>query len=376
MLIIAKRRQMHSSSPQASVPDDLGDFTVETLGLVDAPTPPAFDSLTRLAMRVLAAPVALISIVQEEQNRQFFLSQQGLVEPWKSRRETPLSHSFCHHVKRGRAPLIVSNALWHPLLKDNLAITELDVVAYLGVPISAPDGEVIGALCVIENQPRKWTDEDLSALTDLANCVGDEITLRAALASNERAHRRSHRYSAMRESIAAAFMTPDLSVEERFGALLRAGCAAFETASARIVQLDFGVTHQQFAHDPIGRFDDKANAAQIEALTRLTASGCSHVHLSDLSVPNPRVRGRTPPMTDGCYLGTPLIHDEALYGVVEFYCPNPRKTPWREEDLSILSIISMLATAHLGIFGQIKVLKTSERALLNYISETGIRQRH
>ena len=266
---------MHTSSIRASVQDDLGDFTVDALGLVDAQTPRAFDSLTRLAMRVLAAPVALISIVQEERNRQFFLSQQGLVEPWKTRRETPLSHSFCQYVKREREPLIVSDALWHPLVKDNLAIAELDVVAYLGVPISAPNGEVIGALCVIENEPRKWTDGDLSALTDLANCVSDEITLRAALALNEQRHKRSLRYNAMRESIAAAFMAPGLSVEERFGALLQAGCSAFETASARIVQLDFGVTNQQFAHDPSGRYEDQANAAQVEALTRLTASGCS-----------------------------------------------------------------------------------------------------
>ena len=46
-----------------------------------------FDRLTRLARRLLRTPVALVSLL--DANRQFFLSAQGLPEPWASLRATP-----------------------------------------------------------------------------------------------------------------------------------------------------------------------------------------------------------------------------------------------------------------------------------------------
>jgi PAS domain S-box-containing protein len=65
--------------------------------LLDTPAEESFDRLTRLASTILHAPVALVSLVDED--RQFFKSCVGLPEPWASRRETPLSHSFCQHVE-------------------------------------------------------------------------------------------------------------------------------------------------------------------------------------------------------------------------------------------------------------------------------------
>jgi hypothetical protein len=72
-------------------------------GLLDTPPEEVFDRLTRLTRRMLDAPVALVSLV--EADRQFFKSALGLPEPWATRRETPLSHSFCQHVVATGAPL-------------------------------------------------------------------------------------------------------------------------------------------------------------------------------------------------------------------------------------------------------------------------------
>ena len=74
--------------------------------LLDSPPEEAFDRLTRLASRLLGAPVALVTFVGED--RAFFKSAIGLQEPWASRRCTPLSHSFCRHVVATGAPLIVA----------------------------------------------------------------------------------------------------------------------------------------------------------------------------------------------------------------------------------------------------------------------------
>ena len=69
------------------------------LGISDGPRVDGFDRLTRLATSLFNTPVALVSIVEFDRDRQFFASEQGLSEPWASKRETPLTHSFCQHVK-------------------------------------------------------------------------------------------------------------------------------------------------------------------------------------------------------------------------------------------------------------------------------------
>ena len=171
-------------SNQSSQPK-LIPFTLESLGLVDADPEPAFDNLTALAQDLLDVPVSLVSIVQIEKDRQYFKSQQGLPEPWATKRETPLSHSFCQHVSSCGAPLIVENAHENSLVCDNLAIPDLNVIAYLGVPIHDPNQVPIGALCIIDSKPRQWSDRTLNRLQQISACVSDAIRLKAAIKTGE-----------------------------------------------------------------------------------------------------------------------------------------------------------------------------------------------
>jgi signal transduction histidine kinase len=144
--------------------------------LLDTPPEEAFDRLTRLVCRLLSVPTALVSLV--EADRQFFKSAIGLPQPWLLRRETSLLHSFCQHVVATGAPLVVQNADQHPVLSDNLAISDLGVVAYLGMPLITADGHVLGTLCAIGPEPRTWTASDAAALRDLAAVTMSEVTLR------------------------------------------------------------------------------------------------------------------------------------------------------------------------------------------------------
>src|SRR3954452_7075150 len=156
--------------------------------LVDSPRDESFDRLTRHNAKVVGAPVALVSAV--DRDRQFFKSCLGLPEPWATRRETPLSHSFCQHVVAGREPVIVADARKDERLLDNLAIRDLGVIAYLGVPLITRDGYAVGTLCVIDHEPRIWTSEEISLIKDLAAAVVTEITLRSRDESKARAARR------------------------------------------------------------------------------------------------------------------------------------------------------------------------------------------
>src|SRR6186997_557011 len=134
--------------------------------LLDSPPEEAFDRLTRLAMRILHAPAAYVSLVDDQ--RQFFKSSVGLPEPWASRRETPLTHSFCKHTVATGQPFIVSDAREHPLVLENLGISELGVIAYAGIPLTTTEGLTLGSFCVVDAHPRVWTDEEIGVLRSLA----------------------------------------------------------------------------------------------------------------------------------------------------------------------------------------------------------------
>lgn len=162
----------------AAVQDQDRLDALEATGLLDSDVSPSFDRLARLAAHVLHAPVALVSLV--DRDRQFFKSCIGLSEPWASDRGSPLTHSFCQHAVASREPLIVTDAREHPVLRDNLAIRDMGVIAYAGIPLVDTDGHALGALCVIDSQPRYWTSQQIELLDDIAASVATEITLARA----------------------------------------------------------------------------------------------------------------------------------------------------------------------------------------------------
>jgi signal transduction histidine kinase len=143
--------------------------------LLDSPPEEAFDRLTRLASTILDAPVALVSLVDNK--RQFFKSQVGLPDPLAAQRGTPLSHSFCQHVVASATPLIVADARQHPLLQNNGAVRDLKVIAYLGIPLTTPEGQTLGSFCAIDAQPRTWSEREIKIMQDLASFVMTEIEL-------------------------------------------------------------------------------------------------------------------------------------------------------------------------------------------------------
>lgn len=152
-------------------------------GLLDSPREDTFDRLTRLTQRLVGAPTALVSLVDGE--RQFFKSQAGLGEPFASARQTDLSHSFCQWVVAARDKLVVEDSRAHPALKSNLAVKYMNVQAYAGVPILSKGGEAIGSFCAIDTTARKWTEEELETLGDLAQVT--EAYAHLAVARQSRA---------------------------------------------------------------------------------------------------------------------------------------------------------------------------------------------
>jgi hypothetical protein len=165
----ADRRQALLAAAGAVNDSDRLD-ALRATGLLDSDITPSFDRLARLASQVLNAPVALVSLVDAD--RQFFKSCLGLPEPWASERQAPLT-------------LLVDDAREHELLRDNLAIRDMGVIAYAGIPLIMPDGHALGTLCVIDSRPRHWTSHQVQLLKDLAASVVTEISLAQAASQRQ-----------------------------------------------------------------------------------------------------------------------------------------------------------------------------------------------
>lgn len=159
-------------------PDRLA--ALSSTGLMDSMPEEAFDRVVRLATQLTGVPVGLFSLV--DTRRQYFKARAGLEEIEPSLCETELSSSLCQYVVSQDQPMAVSDSRTHELLAPNGAVQGLGVVAYLGTPIHAPNGQAIGSLCAIDLVPREWSEAQLATLRDLAAIIEAELKLRQGMA--------------------------------------------------------------------------------------------------------------------------------------------------------------------------------------------------
>ena len=178
--------------------------TLASLGLLNGEPHGGFDRQTRLARLVLDAEVSLMTIIDDQNDRQFFRSTCGVAEPLRSTRVTPLSHSFCKLVRDSDSVLVVADSRSDERVWDNPAITEFGVVSYLGAPIHGPSGDAIGSLCVFSAQPRDWTEADQTVLRELAAMLDEQILLVQAVKDRDKAMAEAQRQSDARARFVAS----------------------------------------------------------------------------------------------------------------------------------------------------------------------------
>ena len=139
--------------------------TLQALGVLDTPPKPSLDLLCAFAARMLAAPIALVSLVDAE--RQWFKARVGL-----DGTETPRDHAFCAHAIMDDAIMIVEDATADPRFAANPLVTGApDIRFYAGVPLEVEDGIRIGTLCIIDRVPRQLDAQARDQLRRLAELV-------------------------------------------------------------------------------------------------------------------------------------------------------------------------------------------------------------
>jgi len=131
-----------------------------------------FDDLTELAARICEAPIALISLIDE--NRQWFKAKVGV-----TLNETSRDISFCAHAIKQQDLFIIPDATQDARFADNpLVISDPKIRFYAGAPLITPDGYALGSLCVIDKVPRELRTEQKQALRVLARHVMMQLELR------------------------------------------------------------------------------------------------------------------------------------------------------------------------------------------------------
>jgi PAS domain S-box-containing protein len=137
-------------------------IALRALNLLDTPPEERFDRITRLAARILNVPMACVVLVDSD--REFFKSRYGL-----DLVEVPRDVSFCPYTILEAKQLVVPDAKLDERFANNPYVTDKPYLRfYVGDPIAAADGSLVGALCVMDHQPRIPSAEDLAILHDLA----------------------------------------------------------------------------------------------------------------------------------------------------------------------------------------------------------------
>ncbi|MEO6225647.1 MAG: GAF domain-containing protein [Sphingomicrobium sp.] len=138
-------------------------------GLMDSGREKAFDQICRLASELLHAPSAFVSLIGGDRHyiKSNCATDDSEVDTFDA--DVGLDISFCKHVVASGKPFVVEDARDNPLVSNYDSVGR-GVIAYAGVPFHA-EGETVGAICVVDSEPRKWTDEDLGKLHALAQSV-------------------------------------------------------------------------------------------------------------------------------------------------------------------------------------------------------------
>lgn len=164
--------------PSAPLPDNEGERLAALIALriLGTECTTELDIFPGLASKLFSAPISAISLIDKD--RQWFKASVGLDVT-----QTPRDASFCAYaILHPNEILYVPDATKDPRFADNpLVIGEFGLRFYAGAPITGPSGHPLGAICVIDREPRDINDETLDQLRQLAVGVGSALKLHGSI---------------------------------------------------------------------------------------------------------------------------------------------------------------------------------------------------
>jgi PAS domain S-box-containing protein len=152
------------TEPDSPVPANEAErlAALRRLRILDTLPQAVFGHVTALAAGICGAPIALITLIDE--HRQWVKARQGM-----DLTETPRNRSFCAHtVLDNDRVLVVPDATRDERFANLEKVRQGEVRFYAGAPIVTPEGHALGAVCVLDRQPRTLDAHQQSMLAHLA----------------------------------------------------------------------------------------------------------------------------------------------------------------------------------------------------------------
>lgn len=139
-------------------------------GVLDASLRGMFDSAARRAADIFDVPMAMITLVDEQwQYTHGDSAQAGREDAGEPERGPDRGSSMCGHVVAGGAAIVVPDVQRDPRFAGNPALIDNAIRFYAGAPLKDAEGHVLGALCLLDKQPRTMSLRDAKLLESLAD---------------------------------------------------------------------------------------------------------------------------------------------------------------------------------------------------------------
>lgn len=132
-----------------------------------------FGVVTDKLTRIFEMPIAILSLIDKD--TQYLKAQSGLPDEILGEGTNPRDASICGHVVAADEPIIIEDLSRDRRFAGNAMIKKNGFRFYAGAPIHSPDGQAIGALCLIDTHPRDFTHRDQRMLEEYAADISDEI---------------------------------------------------------------------------------------------------------------------------------------------------------------------------------------------------------
>lgn len=134
---------------------------LDSYNILDSLPEADYDNIISLAATICDMPMALVTLVDDK--RQWFKAKVGAdVE------ETPIEVSFCAHAILQDDVFMVPDTSKDERFADNPLVTgPFQLGFYAGVPLVNEDGLPLGTVCVLDQKPREFSEEQQKALSIL-----------------------------------------------------------------------------------------------------------------------------------------------------------------------------------------------------------------
>lgn len=138
----------------------------------------ALDALAKRAADVFNTGIAVITTIDKD--REYFVGQSGKFPKATTDDSGTLlpmarEDAICNYVIGDDDALVVSDIERDPRFADNETIKLWDVRFYAGAPLRIAEGQIIGALCILDSKPRTLEDSEITLLETMAADVAAAI---------------------------------------------------------------------------------------------------------------------------------------------------------------------------------------------------------